>query len=109
MAQEIGAICQRVKDLESHLRDKDEALLNSYRLSSKCDNELLRHRVLLWTAEEAVMVNASELEEFQAVKDQEIENLQKQLEECGEVQVCEFKLMNRDNEIDNLLAQIHEL
>jgi hypothetical protein len=55
------------------------------------------------------MVNASELEEFQAVKDQEIENLQKQLEECGEVQVCEFKLMNRDNEIDNLLAQIHEL
>jgi hypothetical protein len=47
MAQEIGAICQRVKDLESHLHDKDEALLNSYRLSSKCDNELLRHRVLL--------------------------------------------------------------
>jgi hypothetical protein len=49
------------------------------------------------------VVNASELEEFQAVKDQEIENLQKQLEECGEVQVCEFELMNQD-EIDNLLA-----
>jgi hypothetical protein len=33
------------------------------------------------------------------VKDQEIENLQER----------EFKLVNRDNEINNLLAQIHRL
>jgi peptidoglycan hydrolase CwlO-like protein len=85
-------------------------LLNSYRRSSEHDQELLRHCVLLRTAEEATTVKARELEEFQAAKDQEIENLQEELEGCEEeMQESEFELMNRDNKIDNLLAQIHEL
>jgi chromosome segregation ATPase len=68
---------------------------------------LLRYRDLLRTAQEATAVKAArELEEFQATKDQEFENMQ----ECEEeVQEHEFELVNRDNEIDNLLAHIHEL
>jgi chromosome segregation ATPase len=110
MAQENGVVHQQVRDLESRLHNKDEALLNSYRRSSKHDQELLRHRVLLRMAEEVAVVKARELEEFQATKDQEIENLQEQLEKCEEeVQERKFELLNRDNEIDNLLAQIHKL
>jgi cell division protein FtsL len=51
-AQEVGAVHQQVRDLESHLRDKEDALLSSLRCSSECDQELLRHCVLLWMAEE---------------------------------------------------------
>jgi hypothetical protein len=44
------------------------------------------------------------------VKDQEIENMQEELEEL-EVEVHErgVTLANRDNKINNLLAQIHKL
>jgi hypothetical protein len=38
---------QQVRDLESHLHDKEEALLSSLRHSFERDQELLRHRVLL--------------------------------------------------------------
>jgi hypothetical protein len=51
-AQEVGVVHQQARDLESHLRDKEDALLSSLRCSSECDQELLRHRVLLWMAEE---------------------------------------------------------
>jgi hypothetical protein len=40
-----------------------------------CDQELLRHRVLLWIAEEATKVKAHEFEEFQTMKDLEIQNM----------------------------------
>jgi hypothetical protein len=63
---------QQVRDLESHLHDKEEALLSSLRRSSECDQELLRHRVLLRTAEESAKIKAREFEEFQTVKDLEI-------------------------------------
>jgi hypothetical protein len=52
------------RDLESHLRDKDEALLSSLCRSSERDQELLQHRVLLWMAGEATKVKACEFEEF---------------------------------------------
>jgi hypothetical protein len=93
--------------LESRLRDKVEALLSSLYRSSKCDQELLRHRVLLRTAEESTKVKAREFEEFQTVKDLEIQGMQEELEE--EVQDCGVALANRDNIIDNLQAEIHEL
>jgi hypothetical protein len=46
-AQEVGVVRQQVKNLESHLHDKEEALLSSLRRSSKRDQELLQHHVLL--------------------------------------------------------------
>jgi Mg2+ and Co2+ transporter CorA len=107
MAQESGGMRQQVRDLESCLRDKDEALLSSLRRSSECDQELLQHRVLLWMAEEAAKVKAYEFEEFQTVKDLEIQNLQEEFEE--EVQDHGVALANQDNMIDNLLGEIHEL
>jgi hypothetical protein len=55
---------QQVRDLESRLRDKEEALLSSLRRSSEHNQELLRHRVLLQMAEEAAKVKAREFEEF---------------------------------------------
>jgi hypothetical protein len=61
--------------LESHLRDKEEAVLSSLRRSPERDQELPRHCVLLWTAEEAAKVKACEFEEFQTVKDMEIQNM----------------------------------
>jgi hypothetical protein len=64
MAQENGVIRQQIRDLESHLHDKVKVLLNSYRHSSEHDQELLGHRVLLRTAEEATTIKAHELEEF---------------------------------------------
>jgi chromosome segregation ATPase len=63
-AQEVGVVCRQVRDLESRIRDKEEALLSSLRHSSKHDRELLQHRVLLRTAEEFTKVNAHEFEEF---------------------------------------------
>jgi hypothetical protein len=48
--------------LESRLRNKEDALLSSLCRSSERDQELLRHRVLLWTAEEAAKVKACEFE-----------------------------------------------
>jgi hypothetical protein len=63
---------QQVRDLESRLRDKEEALLSSLRRPSERNQELLRHRVLLRTPEESTKVKACEFEEFQTVKDLEI-------------------------------------
>jgi peptidoglycan hydrolase CwlO-like protein len=61
-------------------------------------------------ADEATTVKARKLEELRAVKDQEIENVQEQLEELEEeVQECGVMLTNWDNMINNLLAEIHEL
>jgi hypothetical protein len=64
MAQENGVVRQRVRDLESRLRAKEEAVLSTLCHSSERGQELLRHRVLLWTAEEAAKVKAREFEEF---------------------------------------------
>jgi hypothetical protein len=72
------------RDLESHLRDKDEALLSSLCRSSERDQALLQHRVLLWMAEEATKVKAREFEEFWTVKDLEIQNMQEELRELEE-------------------------
>jgi hypothetical protein len=58
-------------------------------------------------AEEAAKVKAYEFEEFQTVKDLEIQNLQEEFEE--EVQDHGVALANEDNMIDNLLGEIHEL
>jgi hypothetical protein len=63
---------QEDRDLESCLRDKEEALLSSLRRSSERDQELLRHHVLLRTAEESAKVKVCEFEEYQTVKDLEI-------------------------------------
>jgi hypothetical protein len=61
-------------------------------------------------AEEANKVKAHEFEEFQTVKDLEIQNMQEELEELKEeVQDCGVVLVNRDNIIDNFQAEIHEL
>jgi hypothetical protein len=55
-AQEVGTIHQQVRDLESLLHDKEEALLSSLRRSSERDQELLRHHVLSRMAEESAKV-----------------------------------------------------
>jgi hypothetical protein len=55
---------QQVRDLDSRLHNKDQELLTNYRRLSERDQKLLRHCVLLQTAEEAVAVKALELEEF---------------------------------------------
>jgi chromosome segregation ATPase len=109
MAQENGVMRQQIRDLESRLHDKDEALLSSLRHSSEHDQELLRHSVLLRTAEEATTVKADELEELQVVKNQEIKNMQGEMEELEEELLdCGVVLANRDNMIDILLVEIHE-
>jgi hypothetical protein len=71
-AQEVGAMRQQVRDFESRLHDKEEALLSSLHHSSDRDQELLRHHALLWTAEEFAKVKACEFEEYQTTKDLEI-------------------------------------
>jgi hypothetical protein len=63
-AQEVGVVRQQIRDLESRLRDKEEALLSSLHRSSERDQELLRHCVLLRTAEETAKVKVREFEEF---------------------------------------------
>jgi hypothetical protein len=96
--------------LESHLLDKEEALLSSLYHSSECDQELLQHRVLLRMAEESAEVKAREFEEFQTVKALEIQDMQEDLEELEEeVQDRGVALANREYIIDNLQAEIHEL
>jgi hypothetical protein len=51
-----------------------------------------------------------EFEEFQTAKSLEIQNMQEEMEELEEVvQDCGVVLTNRDNIIDNLQAEIHEL
>jgi hypothetical protein len=64
MAQEHGAVRQQVRYLANHLHDKDKQLLTIYRRSTECDQELLRHRDLLWEPEEATAAKSHELEEF---------------------------------------------
>jgi chromosome segregation ATPase len=109
-AQEFGVVHQQVRDSESRLRDKEEALLSSLHRSSERNQELLQHRVLLRTAEEFTKVKAREFEEFQTVKDLEIQGMQEELEELEEeVQDHGVALANKDNIIDNLQAEIHEL
>jgi hypothetical protein len=101
---------QPVRDMESRLGDKEEVLLSSLHHSSERDQELLWHRVLLRTTEEAAKAKACEFEEFQTVKDMEIQNMQEELEELEEeVQDQGVPLVNRDNIIDNLQAEIHKL
>jgi hypothetical protein len=59
---------------------------------------LLRHCVLLRLVELAAKVKAHEFEEFQTVKDMEIQNMQEELEEHEEeVHDHEVALTNRDN------------
>jgi chromosome segregation ATPase len=109
-AQEVGVVRQQVRDLESHLRDKEEALLSSIHRSSKRDQELLWHHVLLRMVEESAKVNAREFDEFQTVKDLEIQGMHEELEELEEeVHDHGVVLTNRNNIIDNLQAEIHEL
>jgi hypothetical protein len=55
---------QQVRDLESHLHDKEEALLSSLCRSSEHDQEFLQYCVLLWMTEESAKVKAREFEEF---------------------------------------------
>jgi hypothetical protein len=55
---------QQVRDLESHLCDKEEAFLSSLRRSFERDQELLWHHVLLRTTEESAKVKAHEFEKF---------------------------------------------
>jgi chromosome segregation ATPase len=101
---------QQVRDLESRLHDKEEALLRSLHRSSERDQELLRHRVLLRMAEESVKVKAHEFEEFRTMKDLEIQGMQEELEELEEeVHDHGVALANRDSIIDNLQAKSHEL
>jgi hypothetical protein len=61
---ENGTVRQQIRDLKCRLCDKDEALLSSLHHSSEHDKDLLRHRVLLRTAEEAAPVKGRELEEL---------------------------------------------
>jgi uncharacterized membrane-anchored protein YhcB (DUF1043 family) len=71
---------------------------------------LLRHCVLLRLVELAAKVKTHEFEEFQTVKDMKIQNMQEELEEHEEeVHDHGVALTNRDNIIDNLQAEIHEL
>jgi iron-sulfur cluster repair protein YtfE (RIC family) len=55
-------------------------------------------------------VKTREFEEFQTTKDLQIQNMQEELEELEEeVHDRRVALTNRDNMIDNLLGEIHEL
>jgi hypothetical protein len=101
---------QQVRDVESHLHEKEETILSSLRHSSERNQELRQHHVLLRTTEESTKVKAREFEEFQTTKDLEIQVMQEELEELEEVvQDHGVALANRDNIIDNLQAEIHEL
>jgi chromosome segregation ATPase len=61
-------------------------------------------------AEESTKVKAPEFEEFQTTKDMEIQGMQEELEDLEEeVQDRGVALTNRDNIIDNLQAEIHEV
>jgi hypothetical protein len=58
--------------------------LTIYRRSTKHDLELLRHHGFLWEAKEATAAKAHELEEFQAMKAEEIAHLQEEQHDCEE-------------------------
>jgi hypothetical protein len=61
-------------------------------------------------AEESAKVKAREFKEFQTAKDLEIQGMQEELEELKEeVQDRGVAVANRENIIDNLQAEIHEL
>jgi hypothetical protein len=66
-------------DLESRICDKDQELLTVYHHSIERDHEVLWHRSLLREAKEATIANARQLEDFQAAKAQEIEDLYDEL------------------------------
>jgi hypothetical protein len=68
MAQEHGALRQQLRALESRIDDKDQELLTIYHRSTDCDQQLLRHRILLREVEEATTAKAHELTEFQPAK-----------------------------------------
>jgi hypothetical protein len=86
---------QQVRDMESHLYDKNKELLTIYRRLIERDQELLRHHDHLREAEEATAAKAHELEDFQAVKAEEIVHPQEELHDCEEeVHEHEFKLAN---------------
>jgi hypothetical protein len=102
MGQEHSALCQQLMDLESHICDKDQELLTIYRHSTQRDHELLWHHNLLCEAKEATVAKARQLEDFQAAKAQEIEDLQDELLEREELQEQKIELTNQDNEIANL-------
>jgi hypothetical protein len=80
-AQKVGVVWQQIRDLESRLRDKEVALLSSLCCSFERDQELLRHRVLLPMTAESAKVKACEFEEFQTMKDLEIQGTKEDLEE----------------------------
>jgi cell division protein FtsB len=83
-----------LRDLDSHVRDKDQELLTIYRRSTEHDQELLWHLSLLREAEEATAAKARELKDFQAAKAQEIKDLQDELQEREEeLQEHEIELM----------------
>jgi hypothetical protein len=63
-----------------------------YRCSSERDQELIQHRRLLHDAEQASLT-----------KTQAVADLQDELQDRG------MKLVDRENNIANLLTQIHEL
>jgi hypothetical protein len=84
--------------------------LSSLHRPSEHGQKLLRHCVLLRTAEEFAKVKAHEFEEYQTAKDLEIQGMQEELEDLEEVVHDRgVALTNRDNIIDNLQADIHEL
>jgi uncharacterized protein (DUF3084 family) len=61
-------------------------------------------------AENSAKVKTREFEEYQTMKDLEIQGMQEELEELEEeVQDRGVAITNRDNIIDNLQAEIHEL
>jgi uncharacterized protein (DUF3084 family) len=61
-------------------------------------------------AENSAKVKTREFEEYQTMKDLEIQGMEEELEELEEeVQDRGVAITNRDNIIDNLQAEIHEL
>jgi uncharacterized protein (DUF3084 family) len=61
-------------------------------------------------AENSAKVKTREFEEYQTMKDLEIQGMQEELEELEEeVQDRGVAITNRDNIIDNLQTEIHEL
>jgi uncharacterized protein (DUF3084 family) len=61
-------------------------------------------------AENSAKVKTREFEEYQTMKDLEIQGMHEELEELEEeVQDRGVAITNRDNIIDNLQTEIHEL
>jgi hypothetical protein len=99
---------KKVKGLTQEISCKAQEV--SFHRSSKHDQELLRHHVLLRTTEESTKIKAREFEEYQTAKDLEIQGMQEELEELEEkVHDRGVALATRDNIIDNLQAEILKL